>query len=118
MKKPEPINEETIEVTIARLLERDESQWKALEEIKRTIERVETKLDNRLSEPLPCSENNRRLDNLEKQVADDHEPRLKDVEKFQSNLNGKLAVWGIVVIVVANLISGVVIAYLAGLIGH
>jgi len=117
MKKAEPVNEETIEVTIARLLERDESQWKALEEIKGSIRRIEDKLDEKLRDPLPCNENNRRLNSLEKVVGDDHEPRIKEVEKFTDNLLGKMAVWGFLVIMTSTVITGVTVAYLAGLIG-
>lgn len=116
MKKADAVNEENIEITIARLLERDESQWKVLDEIKGSIRRIEDKLDEKLREPLPCGENNRRLNTLEKLISEDHEPRIKKVEAFRNNLTGKLAAWGVLVILAGQVITGLIISYLSGLV--
>lgn len=117
IKGTEPVTEETLEIEVAKLKERDNSQWRVLGEIKDSIRRIEEKLDTRLAVPFPCNENNRRLNNLEKAVVDDHEPRIKTVEKFKDNLLGKMAAWGLVVILISNVVTGLILSYLVGLIG-
>ena len=108
---------EDIEIKVARIEERYEERFKAqgriLSEIKDDVKRIVEKLED----PLPCRENSRRLNNLERAVFDDHESRIQTEEKARSNLNGKLAVWGVLVILGCNVITGVIIAYMAGLVG-
>ena len=107
------VTEEPIEIKVARLEERYLAQGRILAEIKGGIKRIEEKLED----PPPCRENTRRLETLEKTVFEDHETRIQTEEKAWSNLNGRLAVWGILVILGCNVITGVTIAYMAGLIG-
>jgi len=81
------VADESLEVCVTRIEERDISQWKTLDSIAKGIDRIERKLD----QPLPCDRNQLRLDNLEKSVQENHEKRLKTIEDHKSYSKGKLA---------------------------
>ena len=102
--------EETIKERLARLEETDKFYGETLAEIKEGILRIENHLKS-----LPCREATLRLDNLEKTVDEDHEPRIKTVENFKSEAVGKRMIIGAMLVFGSNLITGLIVAWSAGL---
>ncbi len=90
--------DESIEVRVARLEERDISQWKTLDSIAKGIDRIEKKLD----QPLPCDTNELRLDNLEKLVGEDHGPRIDTVESRWDKWSGRMLILGPILLIIAT----------------
>lgn len=112
LKKDKEMTEETLKERVARLEERDKAQEKILDSIARGIERIEKRLD----QPLPCERNDLRLNNLEG-LGIEHERRLKIVEDFKAAFIGKRAVIVAVLVFASNLVTGLVVAWGAGLFG-
>jgi len=106
------MGKETLSERVAKLEKTDEFYGQTLREIKEGILRIE----NQLKE-LPCKQEKLRQDNLEKTVNDSHEPRLKVVEAFKSEAIGKRMIIGALLVFSSNLITGLVVAWGAGLFG-
>jgi hypothetical protein len=104
--KGDAVAEESIEVRVARLEERDKGKDKTLESIAKGIGRIEDKL----SKHLPCEKNDLRIGNLETTVNDDHEDRIDKVESFRDKWSGRMMILGpaafIIATTLATLIAG------------